>query len=94
MICMYMTCFSFCYRISLQSVENIYDVRKAISTCNKLTINCFHTHVQGSYVFLFCYTIQVSTILAMPCWQKAVVKFGKKTTFAAGMIVRTYMFIA
>lgn len=52
-----------------------------------LALFCTHSLKMGDEFSYFILVLLVSTILAMPCWQKAIVKFGKKTTFATGMIV-------
>ncbi|XP_053395659.1 uncharacterized protein LOC123525787 [Mercenaria mercenaria] len=52
-----------------------------------LALFCTHTLKMGDDFSYFILVLLVSTILAMPFWQKCIVKFGKKSTFATGMIV-------
>lgn len=47
----------------------------------------FCLKVMIGLIFLFFFD-KVSSIASMPIWQFILKKFGKKSTFAAGMIVR------
>lgn len=51
-----------------------------------LALFCTHTLKMGDDFSNFILVLLVCTIAAMPLWQKCIVKFGKKTTFATGMI--------
>ncbi|XP_060554122.1 sodium-dependent lysophosphatidylcholine symporter 1-like [Ruditapes philippinarum] len=51
-----------------------------------LALFCTHTLKMGDDFSNLILVLLVCTIAAMPLWQKCIVKFGKKTTFATGMI--------
>lgn len=48
----------------------------------------FCLKVMIGLIFLFFFFDKVSSIASMPIWQFILKKFGKKSAFAAGMIVR------
>ncbi|KAJ8306152.1 hypothetical protein KUTeg_016697 [Tegillarca granosa] len=52
-----------------------------------LALYCTHSLNLGDYFSEFIIVLLVTTIVAMPVWQMLLVRFGKKSTFAAGMIL-------
>ncbi|XP_048761894.2 sodium-dependent lysophosphatidylcholine symporter 1-like [Ostrea edulis] len=52
-----------------------------------LALFCTHSLDLGDYFSTFIIILLVSSIVSMPIWQMLLKKFGKKSTFAAGMIL-------
>ncbi|KAL3868983.1 hypothetical protein ACJMK2_041728 [Sinanodonta woodiana] len=52
-----------------------------------LALYCTHTLHLGDQFANFILALLVSAILSMPLWQKCLLKFGKKSVYAAGMMI-------
>ncbi|KAL4236651.1 Major facilitator superfamily [Mactra antiquata] len=52
-----------------------------------LALFCTHSLKMGDQFSFFILVLLISTILAMPLWQLCIVKYGKKSTFGAGMML-------